>query len=177
MRRLDPSRTRMLTHLVSPHYPSQQILHLSDATTDIHETLFAFTREKGFEYDLKAVACDVEAFAALEENHEGFRLETLDLERRQYNKHGKKYDNIYVTLSPALLTEDLETMLKKFYRIMKNGAILAFVVEKEAGLTPLLTQKLEEGYFVAINPIDIFDDYDVVTCKKLHGWGAYQVGF
>ncbi len=60
---------------------------------------------------------------------------------------------------------------------MKNAAILTLVVERGAPLLEHIDKDLEECYFVAINHIDIFDDYDVVTAKKMHGWGAYNVGF
>ena len=178
MQRLDPQRTLLLTHLVSPHYPNQQILHLSDGGTDIHETLHRFTREKGFEYDLRAVGCETDRFESLrEEAHEGYTLEPLDLQKRQYNKHARKYDNIFVTLDPSLLEGQLQPVLKKFYRIMKNGAILALVVPRGTALLQNIDEEIEACYFTATNHIDIFDDYDVVTTKKLHGWGAYDVGF
>ena len=178
MHRLDPKRTLLLTHLVSPHYPNQQILHLSDGSTDIHETLYQFTREKGFEYDLRAVGCEPERFASLAlKDHEGYTLEPLELQKRQYNKHARKYDNIFVTLDPSLMEEQVQTVLKKFYRIMKNGAILALVLPRGTSLLERIDEEIEACYFTATNHIDIFDDYDVVTTKKLHGWGAYDVGF
>jgi len=82
-----------------------------------------------------------------------------------------------VTLHPEHLENDTETILKKFFRIMKNAGVVAILIPKDAPLRDLIDQRLEASYFVAINHIDIFDDYDVVTAKKMHGWGAYQVGF
>ena len=60
---------------------------------------------------------------------------------------------------------------------MKNAGVVAILIPKNEPLLDVIDKKLEESFFVAINHIDIFDDYDVVTAKKMHGWGAYQVGF
>ncbi|BDY11880.1 hypothetical protein [Hydrogenimonas cancrithermarum] len=175
MKKLKREQTAQLMQIISTHYPNQQILHLTDGSNDLHKALYDFTKAKGFEYDLRTVASDLDEWQS--EDHPGFHLEPLDLAARQYNKHAKKYENIFVTLAPAILESDPETMFKKFFRIMKNAATVAILVEKGTPMQEEIDKKLEESYFVAINHIDIFDDYDVVTAKKMHGWGAYSVGF
>ncbi|WP_300367991.1 hypothetical protein [Hydrogenimonas sp.] len=175
MQRLNPQKSALLTQMISPHYPNQQILHLTDGSNDFHRTLYDFTKSKGFEYDLRTVGCEIEEFDA--GDHPACRVESLDLAERKYNKHARLYENIFVTISPESLEEDIQTILKKFFRVMKNAAILTLVIDRGAPLLDRIDNDLEECYFVAINHIDIFDDYDVVTAKKLHGWGAYNVGF
>jgi hypothetical protein len=175
MQRLDPHKSALLTQMISPHYPHQQILHLTDARTDLHRMLYDFTRSKGFDYDLKAVGCEIEDLDAAA--HPACRIEPLDLAARQYNRHARTYENVYVTLSAERLDADIENTLKKFFRLMKNAGVLTMLIERGSPLAGRIDRALEACYFVAINHIDIFDDYDVVTAKKLHGWGAYDVGF
>jgi hypothetical protein len=161
--------------MISPHYPNQQILHLTDGRDDLYRTLYDFTRSKGFEYDLRTVGWEAEGLDCGQ--HPGCRVERLDLAERRYNKHARLYENVFVTVSSETLENDIQDILKKFFRIMKNAAILTLVIERGSPLLDRIDTDLEECYFVAINHIDIFDDYDVVTAKKLHGWGAYNVGF
>ncbi|WP_456383558.1 hypothetical protein [Hydrogenimonas sp.] len=175
MQRLDPRKSALLTQLISPHYPNQLIMHLTDGSTDLHRTLFEFTKSKGFEYDLKAIGCQIDDLET--DSHPCCRIESLDLAARQYNRHARVYENVYVTLEASTLESDIQTVLKKFFRIMKNAGILTMLVERGSPLLERIDNDLEAGYFVAVNHIDIFDDYDVVTAKKLHGWGAYEVGF
>jgi len=33
-------------------------------------------------------------------------------------------------------------------------------------------QVLEENYFVATNTIDMFEEYEILISKKMHGWGG-----
>ncbi|WP_300363922.1 hypothetical protein [Hydrogenimonas sp.] len=175
MQRLDPRKSALLTQMISPHYPRQLIMQLTDGSTDLHRTLFEFTKSKGFEYDLKTVGCEIDDLEA--QSHPCCRIESLDLAARQYNRHARVYENIYVTLSAERLEGDIQTILKKFFRITKNAGVLTMLIERGTPLLERIDSDLEAGYFVAVNHIDIFDDYDVVTAKKLHGWGAYDVGF
>ncbi|WP_201353191.1 hypothetical protein [Hydrogenimonas urashimensis] len=175
MQRLNPQRCALLTQVISSHYPNQQILHLTDGCNDLHRTLYDFTKTKNFEYDLRTVGCEIGDLDA--SCHAGFRLEPLDLSARRFNRHAKLYENIFVTLSAQTLERDIQTVLKKFFRVMKNAGVLTLMIERDSPLLERIDRELEECYFVAISHIDIFDDYDVVTSRKMHGWGAYNVGF
>jgi hypothetical protein len=176
MKHLPKEQTDLLMQIISTHYPSQQILHISDLENDLHEALYDFTKEKDFEYDLKTIESRLPE-ESLKDTHTGFTVEALDLSAKGYNKHAKKYENIFVTLEPERLTRYLDTFFKKSYRIMKNAAVIAVIVPKGSPAKEKIEAQLEKDYFVALNTIDIFDDYDVITAKKMHGWGAYSVGF
>ncbi len=175
MIRLDPKRCAQLSQIISPHYPNQQIMHLSDGSCDLHRTLFELTNTRGFDYDLRLIAWEPDDLDTAA--HDACSVETLDLARRQYNKHAKKYDNIFVTLRSETLQPDLQNTLRKFYRILKNAGVLVMLVEKDSPLLRSIDEELEKSYYSAVGHIDIFDDYEVITAKKLHGWGAYDVGF
>ncbi len=175
MKRLKPEQTDLLMQIVSPHYPNQQILHLTDGGCDLHEALCELTKAREFEYDLRYLGSEPPKLEC--RDHPAMRIEPLDLGERRFNRHARLYENIFVTLGDALLEPDIDETLRKFYRIMKNAGVLVLLLEKGEGLSRSIDARLEESFFVAVNHIDIFDDYDVVNAKKLHGWGAYEVGF
>ena len=175
MVRLDPRRCAQLSQIISSHYPNQQIMHLSDGSCDLHETLYALTKSRRFDYDLRLIEWEPEDLDPT--THGTCTVETMDLGRRQYNKHAKKYDNVFTTLRSETLGHDLQNTLRKFYRILKNAGVLVMLIEKDSPLLETIDEELEKSYYTAVGHIDIFDDYEVVTAKKLHGWGAYDVGF
>jgi len=175
MKILKKEECDLLMQIISTHYPNQQILHLTDGSNNLHQTLFEFTKIKGHEYDLRMVNTEINDLPTQE--HNDIFIKPLDINAKAYNQHSKKYENIFVTLSPKYIEADAVRMFKKFFRIMKNAGVVVILIPKGEPLIDTIDKKLEESYFVAINHIDIFDDLDVVTAKKLHGWGAYQVGF
>ena len=166
---LDPHKARLLTELISPHYPNQRIMHVTDGRCDLHRTLADFTRHKGFEFEVRAVGCEADSLEV--PTHGLCRLEPMTLAAPRYNRHAKQYENVYVTLHPEHLERDIRTTLRKFYAVIKNAGILTIMVEKGAPILQTLDMELEASNFVAIGHVDIFDDYEVVTAKKLHGWG------
>ena len=170
MRRLDQGKARLLTELISPHYPYQSIMLITDGRYDLHRVLYDFTRKKGFEFDLRTIGCDIDDIDA--DAHGECRIEAMDLRMPRYNRHAKQYENIYLSLHEAYLADDPLTILKKLYAIIKNAGILTLLLEKEAALLSRLDALLEESNFVAVGHVDIFDDFEVVTAKKLHGWGS-----
>ncbi|WP_456452865.1 hypothetical protein [Hydrogenimonas sp.] len=170
MERLDPHKARLLTHMISPHYPNQRIMLITDGRCDLHATLFDFTKQKEFEFEVRTVGCELEGFDT--EGHAGCRLEVMGLRAPRYNRHAKQYENIYLTLHPSHLEKETTAILKKLYAVIKNAGVLTVMVEKGAPLLKRLDAELEKSNFVAIGHVDIFDDYEVVTAKKLHGWGS-----
>ncbi|WP_457596369.1 hypothetical protein [Hydrogenimonas sp.] len=166
MRRIDTAKAMQLTHLVSPHYPNQRIMLITDGSLDLHGLLHDFTAARGFEFDCKCVDCDV----AIPEPHEGCRIEPLELSARQYNKHARQYENIFVAMEPASYGSDLDDFLKKCYRIVKNAGILTLLIPKGAAMNEGIEERLVGCNYVAVGRVDIFDDYEVITAKKLHGW-------
>ena len=168
MQRLDPAKAQLLTQLISPHYPFQRIMLITDGRTDLHETLHDFTRRKGFEFDLRTVGCDI----APEDPHPECRIEAMNLQSPRYNRHAKQYENIFLALDPALWEEEAAAVLSRCHAVIKNAGILTILIERGEPLLRRLDGLLEGCDYVAIGHVEIFEDFDVVTAKKLHGWGS-----
>jgi len=175
MKILKKQECDLLMQIISTHYPNQQILHLTDGSNNLHQALFKLTKMREYEYDLRTINTQISDLPVQE--HNAFSMKPLDIDAKAYNSHSKEYENIFVTLDAKYIEANVTEMLKKFFRIMKNAGVLVILIQKGESLINTIDKKLEDGYFVAISHIDIFDDLDVVTAKKLHGWGEYQVGF
>jgi len=170
MKILKKEQSNLLMQIISPHYPNQQILHITDGCNDLHNTLFELTKNRRFEYDLRTVNKKIDNLS--DHNHNGFFIKPIDLNTKDYSYHSKRYENVFVTLDPEYIKTNITTIFKKLFFVMKNAGVVAILIPKNEPLIDIIDKKLEESFFVAINHIDIFDDYDVVTAKKLHGWGA-----
>ncbi len=176
MEQLRKDQAALLMQIVSDQYPNQQIFHLSDGKNNLHDYIFELAKEKGFEFDFRYVGGNLPDLPLLQ-NHPGCTVETLDLKKRAYNKHTKLYEYVFVTIEDEKIEKEIDEIFKKIFRIMKNAGVLVLFLERDGTLQKKIDKILEEGYFVAVNHIEIFDSYDVVNARKMHGWGAYMVGF
>lgn len=76
----------------------------------------------------------------------------------------------YIVLSDILShCKDKERVLKTMYKALENSGTL-IIIEKKAEQSELLNL-LEELNFQAPNNIDLFEEYDLITAKKMHHWG------
>jgi hypothetical protein len=56
---------------------------------------------------------------------------------------------------------------------LNSGNIILFIEKNNLKDRHEWTQLLEDNYFVATNTIDdMFEYYDIVISKKMHGWGS-----
>ncbi|GEM_PF-472573 len=92
-----------------------------------------------------------------------FAQKTLKLTPRAYE---------YVVLVDILDGTNSE-YLKELYHSLENSAHI-IVLSKKSNLIDAyyIKELLDSNDFRAANEIDIFDDYYLVTAKKLHMWGA-----
>jgi pyruvate formate-lyase activating enzyme-like uncharacterized protein len=73
--------------------------------------------------------------------------------------------------SAKIEDEMMEEFIKNVYRIIKSGGNIIMIRKKESSYLKLW-QILEENFFVAINSIELSDDYNLLIGKKMHGWGG-----
>jgi len=78
----------------------------------------------------------------------------------------------YVILSDILDScENKIKLLKMYYTALENSANIIILTKKSSNSVEEIKNLLEEAQFRAINDIDIFDEYIIVTAKKMHMWG------
>lgn len=91
----------------------------------------------------------------------------FDFDQKQYNTQGLQYDFLFVCADLEDIA-DISHILRRIYRAIKNGAQIYLV-------TPKISEHdfytlLEESNYVAINTIDLNENIDIITAKKMHGW-------
>ncbi len=77
MKKLKEEQTEQLMQIISTHYPNQQILHLTDGCNDLHQALFALTKERDFEYDLRTIEVKLDDLSS--DVHPWFSMSQLNL--------------------------------------------------------------------------------------------------
>ncbi len=101
------------------------------------------------------------------EAKKNIHVENFSFEQTRYNKKSLQYDFIFLCAHSQDLS-DLSAVFKKCYRAIKNAANIFIVSKKEKSQD--MMELLEETNYVAVSPIELNDDYEIVCAKKMHGW-------
>ncbi len=84
----------------------------------------------------------------------------------------KARDYEYIILGDVLDScENKIQLLKMYYRALENSANIIVLTKKLNNSVDEIKSLLDQTYFQAINDTDIFDDYIIITGKKMHMWG------
>jgi ubiquinone/menaquinone biosynthesis C-methylase UbiE len=79
----------------------------------------------------------------------------------------------YIVLSDILsYCPNRDKVLKLMYKALENSANIIVLEKKSNKNMDEIKQLLDESSFVAINHIDLFEEYNLITAKKLHMWGS-----
>jgi hypothetical protein len=98
-------------------------------------------------------------------------ISNFTLKRPRYKLQAIEYDYLISTLDFS--KEDKEAFLTKCYPIIRTGGnIIIFIPNGSYAERDEWSALLEEQYYVSTSIIDdLFDDYDVIVSKRMHGWG------
>lgn len=78
----------------------------------------------------------------------------------------------YIILSDILsYCPNKDKILKLMYRALENSANIIILEKKSNNNLEEIKILLDETSFVAINNIDLFEEYYLITAKKMHMWG------
>ncbi|MFT7823445.1 MAG: hypothetical protein ABXS92_01665 [Sulfurimonas sp.] len=171
MKHIELDKLRKLLKIVGP-YPNTTVAHFSDNNLEISQTIYDYCRAKSYGYQVNAT--DKVFYTKLHEafeGREGIRIIDFSLKRPKYLIQGKAYEYLFVTVN--LPEEQRDDFLRKAHEILRNaGNILLFVPSAESKERYTWEKLLEQNYYVATNTIDdLFEHYDVIISKKMHGWG------
>ncbi|MCP4971482.1 MAG: hypothetical protein GY932_12935 [Arcobacter sp.] len=79
----------------------------------------------------------------------------------------------YIVLSNILFfCPNKDKVLKMYYKALENSANIIILEKKSNDNLEEIKSLLDKTSFVAINNIDLFEDYHLITAKKLHMWGS-----
>ncbi|WP_321469163.1 hypothetical protein [Halarcobacter sp.] len=106
-------------------------------------------------------------------NHEG-KLNKINFIEEKYlklNHYMREFE--YIVLGDIISKyEKKELLLQKCYRALENSANIIILEKKTNNNLDEIRELLDKTSFVAINSIELFDDYKLITAKKLHMWGS-----
>ena len=171
MKNLEKEKLQTLLEIIGSD-PSQRIVHFTDGGETFIDTLFDYCFSKEYLYQINCT--DSTSFENISEKFKEStiaKVRKLPLERKSYMMQGKQYDYLFVT---STVTEDVrDVFLKRAHKIILNaGNIVILIPKSDYAQRYNWIALLEENYYVATNTIDdLFEHYDVIISKKMHGWG------
>lgn len=171
MKTLDPKQAKELLEIIQSK-PGQRIVHFSHAENELIPILYQVSQANDSNYYLY---CTEKTFydRAKEayKNARHIRVVNFNTARPRYMMQGIEYDYIIATLD--FKEEDKATFLEKCYPIIRTGGNIIFLVPNtRTHIRDEWQGILEEQYYVSVNIIDnIFDDFDVIVARRMHGWG------
>lgn len=171
MKNLEKDKLKTLLDIIGTN-PSVRLAHFTDDGEILVDMLHEYCHPKEYLYQINCTN-----YSFYEESIDKFKdfettiVRDFSLERKSYMIQGKQYDFIFITT--VIEEEFREEFLKRVYRIILNaGNILIFIPKGDYAQRYNWVEILEETYYVATNTIDdLFEHYDVLISKKMHGWG------
>ena len=171
MKNLEKEKLKTLLNIIGSN-PSQRIAHFTDGGETFIDTLFDYCSPKEYLYQLNCT--DSTSFQNISEkfkDSDTAKVRNLSLDRKSYMIQAKQYDYIFVT---STIDEGIrDDFLQRTHKIILNaGNILVLIPKNEYTQRYNWIELLEDNYYVATNTIDdLFDHYDIIISKKMHGWG------
>jgi len=172
MKNIEKDKLKKLLEIIADA-PALRIAHFSESGEMMTEILSDFCQKKGYEYQINCTNSSFfETMSDKFKDINAVKPIKFTLERPRYMIQGKIYEYLFVT---TVIEEKMRSdFLKKAHGIIKNaGNILIFLPKGSYEERYSWMALLEEHYYVASNTIDdLFENYDVLISKKMHGWGG-----
>lgn len=102
------------------------------------------------------------------------KLEYIDfIDEKSARLKSSARDFEYIILSDILsYCPNKDKIVKIMYKALENSANIIILEKKSNQNLDEIKTLLDKTSFVAINDIDLFDNYYLITAKKLHMWGS-----
>jgi len=171
MKPIEKNRLEQLLGIIKPA-PALRLAHFCNSGEEMTEMLYRFCIEQEYEYQINCT--DTSFYTKLSAKYKdvpGIKCIPFTLSRPKYMIQGKLYEYLFVTT--PVPQEERGTFLQKAHGIIKNeGLILLFVTKGDRRQRTDWLTLLERHYYVASSVIDdLFEYYDLIIAKKMHGWG------
>jgi hypothetical protein len=131
------------------NFPNLAILHVNNKVNFLNSTIEEVVKKSGGKLDFK---------------------EFNDEKSLKLTAKAREYE--YIILGDILdYTVNKVPLLNMYYKALENSANIIILSKKSNNSVEEIKSLLDQTYFQAINDIDIFDDYIIITGKKMHMWG------
>jgi len=171
MKKLETQSITQLLEII-PNHPGLRVSQFSDGGEAFCDALNNLCLEREHEYQLNVL--DEAFFIKAKElygNNKLSSVKRIKWNQRRYSSLAKQDDVLFVTAT--IPKEYRKIFAQNIHSHIKNAGHLVLFLEKN-------NQKnsdewwsfLEEYLFVAISTLDIFENYEILIAKKMHGWGG-----
>ena len=172
MKKIETEKLKQLLQIV-PDHPMIRIAHFTDSGEEMPEVLSDFCQAREYEYQINCT--DPAFYETLSRRYRDTphtNVSLFSLQRPRYMIQGKLYDFLFATAE--VKAEIREDFVKRCHPAIKNGGhILIFIPRGNHTLRYEWMRLLDEHYYVATSTIgDLFESYDLLISKKMHGWGG-----
>lgn len=177
MKKLTDKSIEDMVNIILP-YPATRVMQISDGEEKfadeikLTQRLFSLIQEREYDFQLNLINSDKVDVYKEQFINEGVSSSVRPLHPKQprYGMQGKFYDYLYVT---AQIEEAMqEEFVKKVYEVIKSGGLILAFINKDIESYDRWFNLLQDNSFVAINSIDICEDFHVMSARKMHGWGG-----
>ena len=170
MKKLESKKIEQLLSII-PEHPATRIMYISHNDLQLSDTLANFVKDR--DYELLLNITDDIFYEEIKDRYKDKStiVKKMNFQQRRYVSMAKLYDYIFV--SSNVPDELQEQFAKSIHSHIKNaGNIILFLPKNDLRVLDTWQQVLDENYFVATNSIDIFENYEILISKKMHGWGG-----
>ncbi len=172
MKNLNTETLQSLFDIIGSN-PSLQIAHFTQESNVLTQMLYEYCNQRDYLYQINSTS--LTSFEEMKnefKHNKNIQIKNIPLERKAYMIQGKQYDFLFV--STDIKEEMKSDFLKKAHNIISNaGNIVIFIGKNNREERYSWTTLLEEHDYVATSTIDdLFENYDVIISKKMHGWGS-----
>jgi len=171
MKTIEPAQAEELLQILAKK-PGQRIVHFTDSKHILTEYLQYFCQSIDTQYYLYCTNdyCYNEIKPSYSDASH-MKIIKFSLQRPRYLIQGIEYDYLVATLD--FEKENQCEFLEKCYPIIRTGGnIIILISNSTVAKRDEWSKLLEKTYYLSVNIIDnIFDNYDVIVAKRMHGWG------
>ena len=172
MKNLEKDKLETLLQIIGTN-PSLRIAHFTEGEDGLTKALHDYCEAEEYEYQINCTDDDsVEMLLEKYKENRQTQVRALPLERNSYMKQAKQYDFVFITSEVDETLRD--DFLKRVHRIILNaGNVILFINKENREEKYQWVALLEENNYVATSTIDdLFEYYDIIISKKMHGWGS-----
>ena len=153
--------------------PAHQIVHFTEDGDVMIDMLSEYCNKHEYLYQIN---CTNKEF--YEKTSERFKetntttaVLNFALERRSYMIQAREYNFLFLT--STIDDEIRNEFLAKAHKIIRSAGNIIILIKKEGyEMRDKWVASLEENLFVSTSVIDdMFENYDLIISKKMHGWG------
>jgi hypothetical protein len=171
MKNLETKSIEQLLEII-PDHPGLRISQFSDGGEKFSNALSELCLSREHEYQLNILNKDFyEKALRLYGDRPLSSVKRIKWEQRRYASPAKQYDFLFVTATVP--PNHRKLFAQSIYSHIKSaGHLILFLEKNNQENIDEWYSFLEEYLFVAMNTIELFENYEIFIAKKMHGWGG-----